>query len=146
MQYMGLGLYVLAEAIILVPLLYVASTFMGPDVIWSAVLVTAVVAGGLTLTVMVTKVDFSFLRWALVAGGFIALALIGVSIFMGGVTLGIWFSVGMVVLASGMILYTTSNILHHYNTEQYVAASLALFASVALLFWYVLQLFMAMDD
>lgn len=146
MQYMGLSLYVLAEAIILVPLLYVASAFMGPDVIWSAVLVTAVVAGGLTLTVMVTKVDFSFLRWALVAGGFIAFALIGVSIFMGGVTLGIWFSVGMVVLASGMILYTTSNILHHYNTEQYVAASLALFASVALLFWYVLQLFMAMDD
>jgi FtsH-binding integral membrane protein len=35
--------------------------------------------------------------------------------------------------------------LHHYRTDQYVAAALALFASVALLFWYVLQLFMNRD-
>lgn len=146
MQYLGLGLYVLAEAILLVPLLYVAQRFAGPDVIQSAGLVTAIVFGGLTITVFVTKVDFSFLKWALVAGGFIGLGLIGASMLMGGLSLGIWFSVAMVVLASGMILYTTSNILHHYNTEQYVAASLALFASVALLFWYVLQMFMAMDD
>jgi FtsH-binding integral membrane protein len=52
----------------------------------------------------------------------------------------------MVVLASGYILYHTSNVLHHYGTEQYVAAALALFASVALLFWYVLQLFMSLQQ
>jgi FtsH-binding integral membrane protein len=146
MQYAGLGLYVLAEAVLLVPLLFIAQRFAGPDVIQSAGLVTGVVFGGLTITVLVTKVDFSFLKWALVAGSFIALGLIVASIFMGGLSLGIWFSVGMVVLASGMILYTTSNVLHYYNTTQYVAASLALFASVALLFWYILQMFMAMDD
>lgn len=115
-----------------------------PDAIASAGLVTGVVFGGLTLTVLVTKADFSFMKWAIVAGGFIAMGLIVASIFM-GFSLGLWFSVAMVILASGIILYTTSNVLHTYNTNQHVAASLALFASVALLFWYVLQIFMSGD-
>ena len=67
------------------------------------------------------------------------------SIFI-GFSLGLWFSVAMVVLAAGYILYNTSNIIHHYHTGQYVAASLALFASVALLFWYVVQIFMHASD
>ena len=146
MQYVGLSLYVLAEALILIPLLYIAQHFGSPDLIKSAGLVTAIVFGGLTFTVLVTKADFSFLKWAIVAGSFIAFGLIVVAVLSGGFTLGIWFSVAMVVLACGIILYNTSNVLHHYNTEQHVAASLALFASVALLFWYVLQIFMSMDD
>lgn len=146
MQYVGLGVYVVAEAMLLIPILWIAEHFSGAEVIQSAGIVTGVVFGGLTITVLVTKADFSFLRWALVAGSFIALGLIVASIFIGGFTLGLWFSVAMVVLAAGMILYTTSNVLHHYHTEQYVAASLALFASVALLFWYVLQIFMQMDE
>ena len=148
MQYLGLCLYVVAEAIIFIPLLWIAQTFFGgPDsnLLLSAAIVTGVVFGGLTLTVLVTKADFSFLKWALVAGGFIALGLIVCGIAL-GFPLGMWFSVAMVVLASGAILYNTSNILHRYNTDQYVAASLALFASVALLFWYVIQIFMHMED
>jgi FtsH-binding integral membrane protein len=148
MQYLGLGLYVLAEAIIFIPLLYIAQHYFGgPDsnLLLSAGIVTGVVFGGLTLTVLITKTDFSFLKWALVAGGFIAMGLIVCGIVL-GFPLGMWFSVAMVVLAAGSILYNTSNILHHYNTDQYVAASLALFASVALLFWYVIQIFMSMED
>ena len=145
-QYLGLCLYVVAEALLLIPLLYIASHYSSPDLIKSAGIVTAVVFGGLTVVVMVTRTDFSFLRWALVAGGFIAMGLIVASIFIGGFSLGLWFSVAMVVLAAGSILYNTSNVLHHYHTQQHVAASLALFASVALLFWYVLQIFMSMDD
>ena len=68
-----------------------------------------------------------------------------VSIVM-GFSLGIWFTAAMIVFAAGMILYNTSNVLHHYNTEQYVAASLALFASVALMLWYVIQLFMSFEE
>ena len=52
--------------------------------------------------------------------------------------------IAMIVLACGYILYDTSNILLHYRVGQHVAASLALFASVALLFWYVLQLVMSL--
>jgi FtsH-binding integral membrane protein len=148
MQYLGLSLYVVAEAIIFIPLLWVAQNFFGgPDsnLLLSSAIVTGVVFGGLTLTVLVTKADFSFLKWALVAGGFIAMGLIVCGIAL-GFPLGMWFSIAMVILASGAILYNTSNILHRYNTDQYVAASLALFASVALLFWYVIQIFMHMED
>ena len=144
-QYLGLGLYILAEAIILIPLLWIAEHYSNEGAIKTAGLVSAIVFGGLTVTVFVTKADFSFLRWALVAGSFIALALIVVGITT-KFDLGLWFSVAMVVLAAGMILYNTSNVLHHYNTNQYVAASLALFASIALLFWYVLQIVMSQGE
>jgi len=146
MQYLGLCLYVIAEALIFIPLLFIAQNFAkDPHLLTHAGIVTGVVFGGLTLTVMVTKADFSFLKWALVAGSFIAIGLIVGGIAF-GFTLGLWFSVAMVVLASGAILYNTSNILHHYRTDQHVAASLALFASVALLFWYVIQIFMHMEE
>lgn len=144
MQYAGLSLYVVAEAILFVPLLYIADRFF-PGAIQSAAIVTLVVFGGLTATVFITKADFSFLRMGLAIAGFAAMALIVVSIVGGFPILGTWFSIAMVVLASGCILYSTSNILHHYRTDQPVAAALALFASVALLFWYVLQLFMSRD-
>ncbi|MFG0297044.1 MAG: Bax inhibitor-1 family protein, partial [Maioricimonas sp. JB045] len=72
-------------------------------------------------------------------GGFAALALIAVASFT-SLTLGTWFVGGIIVLMSGYILYDTSNVLHHYRTDQHVAAALALFASLATLFWYVIQL------
>ncbi len=144
MQYAGLSLYVVAEAIIFVPLLYVAERYC-PGAIQSAGLVTLLVFGGLTAGVFITRTDFSFIGPALSIFGFAAIAFIVASIIFQMPMLGTWFSIAMVVLASGYILYSTSNILHHYRTDQPVAAALALFASVALLFWYVLQIFMSRD-
>jgi hypothetical protein len=74
----------------------------------------------------------------------VALGLILCS-FLFGLDLGMIFTVAMIALAAGYILYYTSNVMHHYQTHQHVAASLALFAAVALLFWYVLRLFMSRD-
>lgn len=145
MQYLGLSLYVVAQSILFVPLLYIAQNFAGTGVIMSAGIMTGIVFGGLTLTVLVTKADFSFMRSFLAVGGFAALGLIACSILI-GFSLGMWFSVAMIVFASGAILYNTSNILHQYNPNQHVAASLALFASVTLLLWYVIQLFMYARD
>ncbi len=147
MQYAGLALYVVAEAVIFIPLLLMAER-MGAaketNLIASAGMVTAVVFAGLTAIVFLTRADFSWLGRYLMLGGFIALAVIVGGIVF-GFNLGLFFIGAMIALASGYILYYTSNILHHYRLDQYVAASLALFASVALLFWYVLQLFMSRD-
>ena len=145
MQYAGLGLYVLAEAFIFLPLLYVAKNFAGESVIGSAGFVTLGLFAGLTFVVFSTRKDFSFLRNILGVGGFVALGIIVASI-MFGFTLGVLFAGIMVAFAAGAILYTTSNIIHHYRTDQYVAAALSLFASVMLLFWYILQIFMSLDD
>lgn len=144
MQYMGLGFYIVAQAIMFLPLLSIAER-VAPGAISSAGILTLAVFGGLSVVVFLTKADFSFLRYAIWIIGFAALGLIVASIFM-GFSLGIWFSVAMVVYAACMVLYSTSNVLHHYNTNQHVAASLALFASISLMLWYVIQLFMSFDE
>ena len=146
-QYMGLGVYVVAEALLFLPLLLMAQRMTGDStLIVKAGGVTAILFLALTLIVFTTKKDFSFLGGMLKVVGLIAIGLIVASIFFPGFgTLGLWFSVAMVVFAAGSILYNTSNIIHHYQTTQYVAAALGLFASVALLFWYVLRIFMSRD-
>lgn len=143
-QYAGLGLYVVGEAIIFVPLLYMAAFYGGAGVIPTAAIVTGCVFTGLTSVVFFTRKNFSFLQPFLGVLGMAAMGLIVVSILF-GFSLGILFTVAMIAFAAAYILFTTSNILHEYRTDQYVAASLALFASVALLFWYILQLFMSRD-
>ncbi|MFM1557901.1 MAG: Bax inhibitor-1 family protein [Roseibacillus sp.] len=147
MQYAGLGLYVFAQAVIFFPILIIAADerFLNqPAIIGQAAIITGFMFGGLTLVAFTTKKDFSFLSGILKIGGLVALGLIVASIFM-GFNLGIWFSGAMVLIASISILYNTSNIIHHYGTTQYVAASLGLFASVALLFFYVLRILMALS-
>lgn len=141
-QYMGLGLYILGESIIFAPLLYLAVFYSDPTVLPSAAIFTGVLFAGLTFTALTTKKDFTFLGGALRISGFIALGAIIYSLIF-GVTLGFFFSLAMIVFASCAILYDTSKVLKHYSSDQYVAASLELFASVALLFWYVLRLFMS---
>lgn len=143
-QYAGLGAMVVAEAIIFAPILYVAAS-IAPDTLFSAALVTFVGFGALTAIAFITRRDFSFLRGILLWGGVTALVVIGAAMLF-SLTLGVFFSVAMVALAGASILYTTSNILHHYPEDRYVAASLELFASVAMMFWYVLRIFLAARD
>ena len=91
-----------------------------------------------------TRKDFSFLRGMLFWGGILAIVAI-ISSFAFGFHLGTWFSVAMIGFAGAAVLYDTSNIMQHYPEDRYVAASMALFASIALMFWYVLQFFMSRD-
>jgi FtsH-binding integral membrane protein len=141
LQYAGLGLYVVAEAVIFVPLLYIAIVYMRDfAIIAQAGVLTMCMLAGLTAVVFFTGKDFSFLRPILMIAGFVAIGLILCAVLFPGslFTLGLWFSVAMIVLASGSILYNTSNIMLHFRTDQHVAASLSLFASVAMLFYYIL--------
>ena len=142
-QYAALGGFILAEAIIFVPLLAIAFR-TAPGAIQSAATVTLGGFAGLTFIAWWTRKDFSFLGALLRWGGIGALLLIVAGLVF-GFHVGTWFSVAMVILAGGAILYDTSNVLHHFPEDRYVAASLELFASVALMFWYVLRLFMSRD-
>jgi FtsH-binding integral membrane protein len=143
-QYAALGAYVVAEALLFAPLLYIADQY-APGAISSAALVSLVGFSALTAIVFFTRKDFSFLRGVLVWGGVVALGLIVIASF-GGLSLGSAFSVGMVAYAGAAILYETSNVLHHYPEDRHVGAALGIFAAVVLLFWYVLQLFLASRD
>jgi len=143
-QYAALGGFVFAEAIIFVPLLFIAN-HLAPGAIQSAALVTMLGFAGLTAVAFSTRKDFSFLggilRWSFI----VALVLIVAGAIF-GFQLGTFFSVAMVGLAGAAILYDTSNVMHHFPEDRHVGAALQLFASVALMFWYVLRLFMGSRD
>ncbi|MDP6993635.1 MAG: Bax inhibitor-1 family protein [Woeseiaceae bacterium] len=142
-QYAALAFFVVLEALIFAPLLFMAYT-IEPGMIDSAAGITLLGCAGLIATVQITKKDFSFLRGMLVWVGMLAMvAIFGSMIF--GFQLGTWFSVAMIGFAGAAVLYDTSNIIHHYPQDKYVAASLELFSSIALMFWYVLQMFLNRD-
>ena len=142
-QYAALGAFIVAEALIFVPMLYIAN-FYAPGAIESAATITLIGFAGLTAVAFLSRKDFSFLggmlKWAMVVA---LVAIVGGILF--GFELGTWFSVAMVGLAGAAILYDTSNIIHHFPEDRYVGAALQLFASVALMFWYVLRIFLSRD-
>ena len=140
-QYLGFGVYVVAEALIFAPLIFLSMAYThDPGVLVKAGVVAIGLFLGITAVVFLTKTDFSFLRTVLVISSFAAVGLIVASLLF-GFTLGNLFSFAMVAFAGTAILYNTSNVLHRFNTNQHVAAALTLFASIALLFWYILRIF-----
>ena len=140
-KYLALIGYTFLQALFLLPIIYLAMHKMGGDtkLIEQASLITLVTFGGLTLTVFVTKSDFSGLGPILFAAGWAVFAVILAAIIF-GFGLGLWISFVCVALAAGYILYDTSNILHHYRTDEHVAASLELLADVVLLFYHILRI------
>ncbi|MFP4844863.1 Bax inhibitor-1 family protein [Winogradskyella sp. PE311] len=145
-QYLAYGIYIFFEALIFVPLIAIAAYYMdsGPEILNQAAIVTLALFTGLSAVVLLTKKDFSFLKTGLTVGFFIAIGLI-VAGTLFGFNLGLWFSVGMCLLAGGSILYQTSNMVNKYGVEDYIPAALGLFASLMLLFWYILRIFMSRD-
>lgn len=141
-QLAGLGLYVLAEGLIFAPLFGIASLVV-PGAIGAAAFITLLLVGALTWTAFTSKSDFSFLGSFLKVGGLVALGtIIAGAIF--GFKLGIWFSGLMVLFAGGCVLYDTSRIIHDYPTDRPAGAALHLFASIALMLWYVLRIIISL--
>jgi hypothetical protein len=140
-QYAGLFAMAAAQALIFAPFLhyFFAVEPNGTSTVAAAAVITVAGFAGLSAVAFVTRRDLSFLRPMLLWGGVSALVLIGAALLF-GLELGIWFSVAMIALAGASILYQTQTILRRYPSEAYVGAAVQLFASVMLLFWYVLRL------
>jgi uncharacterized protein len=145
MQYVGLFGFATAEAVVFLPLLFMANS-VAPGAIASAAIVTLIGFGALTAIVFVTKKDFSFLRKFLMFASILSLVVIVASVIFSWPLMGVAFSGAMVLLSGGWILYQTSSIMRDYPEQYYVSAALALFTSVAMMFYYVLMFFMASRD
>ena len=143
-QYAGLFGMAAGEALLFAPFLYLVfnDTDNGGTTVAAAALITALGFAGLSIIAFTTRKDLSVLRPMLLWGGIGALVLIVAAVLF-GLSLGIWFSVGMIVLAGGSILYQTQAIMARYPSHAHVGAAVQLFASVMLLFWYVLRLLSA---
>jgi FtsH-binding integral membrane protein len=145
MQYLGLAIGVVAQAIIVVPLLFIAAFYVkDPYVIHKAGVTTLLIFAGLTATVFITKKDFTFMRGALMICAFAALGVIIASALF-GFALGTLFVVLMIALMAGFVLYQTSLVMKSFGPTQHVSAALMLFGTLATMFFYVLQLFMSMS-
>lgn len=148
LQWLGLTLYTLLQVVIFLPILVISETFpayAGKHLALQAGICSLLVFGALTFTVVATGKDFSFLRPFLIVASFAALGLLIAGLIF-GFNLGLVFTVAMLILAAGYILYDTSNVLNHYRPGSHVAAGLELFASVTLLFYYMLRLFMSQSS
>lgn len=147
LQFLGLAVGVVAQGLILQPLLWIAILSLGSaaagSVILQAAIVTLAIFVGLTLTVFVTRKDFSFMRGILMIGSFAALGIIVASLLF-GFSLGMVFAGAMVLLMAGYVLYMTSLVLQQFPPTAYVASALMLFSAISTMFWYVLQLFLAL--
>jgi len=147
-QYLGLGLYVVLEAIIFVPLIVMVAikTHGNPgEVLVPACAVTAALVVGLTVAVFTMGVDFSFLRVAIVIGSVCALGIILVAAFTDS-QLGNWFSIIMILLMATVILYQTQVIKDSCETDQHVLAAFILFSAFVTLLFYVIRLFAGRRD
>jgi FtsH-binding integral membrane protein len=143
-QYAGLGLYVLLEALIFIPLLTLVHLKTGgqmSQILVPACGLTGALVVGLTFSVYMTSTDFSFLRTILVVGSFVALGLIVLSAF-GLFALGTWFALAMILLMASAILYQTWVIKTQLNTDEHIVAAFMLFSSIVTLLWYVISFFL----
>jgi FtsH-binding integral membrane protein len=140
-QYAGLFALAAAEAVIFAPFLHYFFEVQGDGTttVLAAAAITGLGFAGLSAIALVTRADLSYLRPILLWAGVCALVLIAGALLF-GLNLGVWFSVAMIGLAGGSILYQTQTIIRRYPEGAYVGAAVQLFASVMLLFWYVLRL------
>src|ERR1043165_6719746 len=159
-QYLGLAMTVVVQSLLLQPILWgligmfgnramlasgVLLSGQATVILMQAVVITLAIFIGLTLTVFLTKKDFSFLRGALTVGLFAAMGVILASLEF-GFSLGALFCGAIILLMAGYILYETSLVMSYFPPQAYVAAALMLFSTIATLFWYVLQLLMSLND
>lgn len=137
-RYGAFALLVVANGLLFAtPLVLAEAT--APGTIGTAARISVFAFAGLSVVAIRTGRDFSFLRGLLLWGGVLALAaIVGAVLF--GAHLGTWFSVAMIGFAGAAVLYDTQRIYRSYPPDREVAAAMSLFASLALLFWYVLRL------
>ena len=125
------------------PLLYQ----VGPSIAAEAFALTAITFAGLSLYVVYSKKDFSFMSGFLMTGLIVVIVggLLNMFFIQSGM-MHFMMSGASVLLFSGFILYDTSNILRYYGTDEYVSATLALYLDILNLFIALLSILGIMSD
>ena len=120
---------------------------VGPSIAAEAFALTAITFAGLSLYVVYSRKDFSFMSGFLMTG--LIVVIVGGLLNMFFIQSGMMHFVmsgASVLLFSGFILYDTSNILRYYGTDEYVSATLALYLDILNLFIALLSILGIMSD
>jgi FtsH-binding integral membrane protein len=139
-QWGGYLLLVAANALIFAPMLVIAELQV-PGVVATAGQYAVVAFIILSVIAHRSARDFTWLGASLRWFGVLALAGIVIAVLTGA-SLGSWFSLAMIGFAGAAILYETQVILREVPPGRETVAAMSLFSSLALLFWYLLRLFM----
>jgi modulator of FtsH protease len=125
--------------VIISPVLYVIGR-SNPGSILQAGVMTVAIFGGLTVYVFVSRRDFSFLRGMVTVGLVVVIVAGLINIFVGSLGLGFALSAAALLLFAGFVLYDTSNIIHRYPTNEYVAGALSLYLDAFNIFLALLRI------
>lgn len=119
----------------------------GAEIVSSAFAMTALVFGGLSAYVLITRKDMSFLGGFITAGFFVLLGAMLASFFFQISGLQLAISAGFVLFSSVCILFQTSAIIQG-GERNYIMATISLYVSIYNLFISLLQIFgiMSRDD
>ncbi len=119
----------------------------GAEVVSSAFAMTALVFGGLSAYVLITRKDMSFLGGFITAGFFVLLGAVLASMFFQISGLQLAISAGFVLFSSVCILFQTSAIING-GERNYIMATVSLYVSIYNVIVSLLQIFgiMSRDD
>ena len=112
----------------------------GAEVVSSAFAMTALVFGGLSAYVLITRKDMSFLSGFITVGFFVLLGATLASMFFHISGLQLAISAGFVLFSSVCILFQTSAIIQG-GERNYIMATISLYVSIYNLFISLLQIF-----
>ncbi len=144
LSYLGPIIAIAAESIIFAPL-FAYADYYHDGAIKNATYASLLIVSSLIGAVHLTKTNFEPLGLFLKLGSIIALGFIVASVIF-DFSLGMAFSWAMLALATGYILYDTSQIIRVYKQEQHILASTRLLGSALFFFYYVLRIFSSNDD
>lgn len=127
--------------------MYLTAFSNGAELVAMAMTGTAVIFGTLSVYVLVSQKDFSFMGGFLAAGIMVMFLMGLAAYFFSMPALSLAVSAGFILLMSGLILYQTSVIIHGGETN-YIMATVTLYISIYNLFLSLLHIlgFAAGDD
>ncbi|EWC48088.1 hypothetical protein DRE_02667 [Drechslerella stenobrocha 248] len=142
-NYLLLGLFTVFESYTVA----LITSFYDSKIVLEAVVITAVVFGGLTLFALQTKYDFTQWQGVLMTGVWILVAAGLVSMFFShssGFELA--YSIVAVVIFSGYVLVDTQLIMKHFTPDEEVAAAISLYLDIINLFISILRILNNQSD
>lgn len=110
------------------------------SVIWQALGLTTFAFGGLSGYVLVSGKDFSFMKGFIWTGFWILVGFMVVGLFTSSWAFHMGVTAAGLLVFAGFILYHTSEIMHRYSSEDWVAAAFSLFIDFINMFIRVLAL------
>ncbi|WP_456267258.1 Bax inhibitor-1/YccA family protein [Kushneria sp. AK178] len=111
----------------------------GPQLIMTALGMTAATFVGLSAVALITRKDFSFLGNFIMAGAIVLILAMVVAMIFNISGLALAVSAGFVLFASAVILFETSQIIHGGQTN-YILATISLYVAIYNLFISLLSL------